>query len=162
MGIKPQLFTNKPINILDEGEFLKDSNTWEFLTFEQMRAIRFIQTELFSDPVKAKTMILNLISSANHLETLLIDRINPSREEDSKEWQDYLNRKPVEFWALDKDVSGLGKMFNSDSLTQLKLVAKVEIWLRAMERYEGFIKKAEMTSFDYIKPDEKMDISKVK
>ena len=103
-----------PIKTYDETEALKSSNTWEFLIFEQIRAIRFIQHSLFSEPRLTKFFILNLLTSMNHLESMLYDRINPNYEANTDDWMEYQKRKPAIFKNMHKNVDRLRIMIVSD------------------------------------------------
>lgn len=142
-----------PIKTYDETDALKSSNTWEFLIFEQIRAIRFIQHSLFSEPRLARFYILNLLTSMNHLESMLYDRINPNYEANTDDWMEYQKRKPSIFKNMHKNVDRLRSMINSDEYTQFQLVATVEIWFRAMDKYLNSIKRISPTMYEMKVPD---------
>jgi len=142
-----------PIKTYDETDALKSSNTWEFLIFEQIRAIRFIQQSLFSEPRNVRFHILNLLTSMNHLETMLYDRINPNYESNTAEWLEYQKRKPDIFKNMHKNMDRIKGMINSDETTQFQLVASVEIWFRAMDRFLNSIKRISPTVYEMKIPD---------
>jgi len=142
-----------PVKVFDESEALKSSNTWEFLIFEQIRAIRFIQNSLFSEPRMTKFFILNLVSSMNHLESMLYDRINPNYEANTEDWMEYQRKKPAIFKNLHKNVDKLRTMVAADEYTQFQLVASIEIWFRAMDKYLNSIKRISPTMYEMHVPD---------
>jgi len=142
-----------PIKTYDETEALKSSNTWEFLIFEQIRAIRFIQHSLFSEPRLTKFYILNLLSSMNHLESMLYDRINPNYEANTEEWMEYQRKKPAIFKNMHKNMDKVRSMIAADEFTQFQLVAMVEIWFRAMDKYLSSIKRISPTVYEMRVPD---------
>jgi len=142
-----------PIKTYDESEVLKSSNTWEFLIFEQLRALRFIQQGLFSEPRNVRFHILNLLTSMNHLESMLYDRINPNYESNTDIWMEYQRHKPAIFKNMHKNMDRIGGMINSNELTQFQLVASVEIWFRSMDKYLNSIKRISPTVYEMQVPD---------
>jgi len=142
-----------PVKTYDESEILKSSNTWEFLIFEQLRAIRFIQQSLFSEPRHVRFHILNLLTSMNHLESMLYDRINPNYEGNTDVWVDYQNHKPKIFKNMYKDMDKISGLINSNEMTQFQLVASVETWFRAMDKYLNSIKRISPTLYEMSVPD---------
>jgi hypothetical protein len=142
-----------PIKTYDESEILKSSNTWEFLIFEQLRALRFIQQSLFSEPRHVRFHILNLLTSMNHLESMLYDRINPNYEGNTDVWVAYQSHKPSLFKNMHKDMSKIGELINSNEMTQFQLVATIEIWFRAMDKYLNSIKRISPTVYEMAVPD---------
>lgn len=142
-----------PVRTFEETDILKSSNTWEFLIFEQIRAIRFIQHSIFSEPRTAKFHILNLVVSLSHLESMLYYRINPSRDKTSNDWKEYIARKPEMFKDLTKDITGIKNMANSDEFTQLQLVMIAEEWFTLLDKYLSGIKRIDAVSFEMKLPD---------
>ena len=142
-----------PIKTYDETEVLKSSNTWEFLIFEQLRALRFIQQSLFSEPRNVRFHILNLLTSMNHLESMLYDRINPNYEGNTDVWIEYQRRKPVVFKNMHKNLNSIKDMINSDEMTQFQLVALTEIWFRALDKSLNSIKRISPTMYEMQVPD---------
>lgn len=142
-----------PIKTYDESEVLKSSNTWEFLIFEQLRALRFIQQSLFSEPRNVRFHILNLLTSMNHLESMLYDRINPNYESNTDVWMEYQRHKPALFKNMHKNMDKIAGMINSNEMTQFQLVASVEIWFRAMDKYLNSIKRISPTVYEMKVPD---------
>jgi len=142
-----------PVRTFDETEILKSSNTWEFPIFEQLRAIRFIQQGLFSEPKNVKFHLLNLLVSLNHLETMLYDRINPSYDKDNESWKDYQKRKPNMFKNMHMNTDRISEYINSNELEQFKLMINAEIWLRALDKYLNSIKRISPTVFEMKVPD---------
>jgi len=142
-----------PIKTYDETEVLKSSNTWEFLIFEQLRALRFIQQTLFSEPRNVRFHILNLLTSMNHLESMLYDRINPNYEGNTDIWNEYQRRKPSLFKNMHKNLDSIKSMINSDEMTQFQLVASVEIWFRALDKSLNSIKRISPTVYEMKLPD---------
>lgn len=142
-----------PIKTYDESEVLKSSNTWEFLIFEQLRALRFIQQSLFSEPRNVRFHILNLLTSMNHLESMLYDRINPNYESNTDIWMEYQRHKPALFKNMHKNMDRISGMINSNEMTQFQLVASVEIWFRSMDKYLNSIKRISPTVYEMQVPD---------
>jgi hypothetical protein len=142
-----------PIKTFDETEILKSSNTWEFLIFEQLRALRFIQQGLFSEPRNVRFHILNLLTSMNHLESMLYDRVNPNYEGNTDVWLDYQRRKPSIFKNMHKEMEQIKTMINSDESTQFQLVCLVEIWFRALDKSLNSIKRISPTVYEMQVPD---------
>jgi hypothetical protein len=142
-----------PIKTYDETEVLKSSNTWEFLIFEQLRAVRFIQQNLFSEPRNVRFHILNLLSSMNHLESMLYDRINPNYEGNTDTWFEYQRRKPSIFKNMHKNMDRISTMINSNELTQFQLAAEAEIWFRALDKSLNSIKRISPTVYEMKLPD---------
>jgi len=142
-----------PVKTYDESEILKSSNTWEFLIFEQLRAMRFIQQSLFSEPRNVRFHILNLLTSMNHLESMLYDRINPNYEGNTDVWVYYQQHKPLIFKNMHRDMGKISEMINSNESTQFQLVAMVEIWFRAMDKYLNSIKRISPTLYEMTVPD---------
>lgn len=142
-----------PVKTFEESDILKSSNTWEFLIFEQIRAIRFIQHSVFSEPRTAKFHILNLIVSLSHLESMLFYRINPSRDRTSKDWKEYNSRKPEMFRNMAHDISEIKNMANSDEFTQLQLVMIAEEWFTLLDKYLSGIKRIDAVAFEMKLPD---------
>ena len=137
-----------PIRTYDETDVLKSSNTWEFLIFEQLRAIRFIQQDLFSEPRNVRFHILNLLTSMNHLESMLYDRINPNYESNTDVWIEYQQRKPNLFKNMHKQLDKISGMINANEIEQFRLVASVEIWFRALDRSLSSIKRISPTVYE--------------
>ena len=142
-----------PIKTYDESEVLKSSNTWEFLIFEQLRALRFIQQSLFSEPRNVRFHILNLLTSMNHLESMLYDRINPNYESNTDIWMEYQRHKPAIFKNMHKNMDRISGMINANEMTQFQLVASVEIWFRSMDKYLNSIKRISPTVYEMSVPD---------
>jgi hypothetical protein len=142
-----------PIKTYDETDVLKSSNTWEFLIFEQLRAIRFIQHSLFSEPRHVRFHILNLLTSMNHLESMIYDRINPNYESNTEVWMEYQKRKPNIFKNMHKNMDRISSMINANESTQFQLVALAEIWFRALDKYLGSIKRISPTVYEMKVPD---------
>lgn len=142
-----------PIKTYDETEVLKSSNTWEFLIFEQLRAIRFIQQTLFSEPRNVRFHILNLLTSMNHLESMLYDRLNPNYEGNTDTWIEYQRRKPALFKNMHKNLDKISGMINSNEVTQFQLVAETEIWFRALDKSLNSIKRISPTVYEMKLPD---------
>jgi hypothetical protein len=142
-----------PIKTYDETEVLKSSNTWEFLIFEQLRALRFIQQTLFSEPRNVRFHILNLLTSMNHLESMLYDRINPNYEGNTDIWMEYQRRKPSIFKNMHKNLDKIRGIINSDEMSQFQLVASVEIWFRALDKSLNSIKRISPTVYEMKLPD---------
>jgi len=142
-----------PIKTYDETEVLKSSNTWEFLIFEQLRALRFIQQTLFSEPRNVRFHILNLLTSMNHLESMLYDRINPNYEGNTDIWIEYQRRKPAIFKNMHKNLDRIRGIINSDEMSQFQLVASVEIWFRALDKSLNSIKRISPTVYEMKLPD---------
>lgn len=142
-----------PIKTYDESEVLKSSNTWEFLIFEQLRALRFIQQGLFSEPRNVRFHILNLLTSMNHLESMLYDRINPNYEANTDIWMEYQRHKPSIFKNMHKSMDRISSMINSNEMVQFQLVASIEIWFRSMDKYLNSIKRISPTVYEMKVPD---------
>lgn len=142
-----------PIKTFDETDVLKSSNTWEFLIFEQLRAIRFIQQNLFSEPRNVRFHILNLLASMNHLESMLYDRVNPNYESNTDVWMEYQRRKPNIFKNMHKDLTRVSSMINSNEVEQFRLVSYIEIWFRAMDRSLSSIKRISPTVYEMQVPN---------
>jgi len=142
-----------PIKTYDESDILKSSNTWEFLIFEQLRALRFIQQSLFSEPRHVRFHILNLLTCMNHLESMLYDRINPNYEGNTDVWVSYQQHKPALFKNMNKSMDKIGELINSNEMTQFQIVATVEIWFRAMDKYLNSIKRISPTLYEMSVPD---------
>jgi len=142
-----------PVKTYEESDILKSSNTWEFLIFEQIRAIRFIQHSVFSEPRTAKFHILNLIVSLSHLESMLFYRINPSRDRASDDWKKYIVRKPELFRRMTHEISEIKNMANADEFTQLQLVMLAEEWFTLLDKYLSGIKRIDAVSFEMKVPD---------
>jgi len=142
-----------PVKTYEESDILKSSNTWEFLIFEQIRAIRFIQHSVFSEPRTAKFHILNLIVSLSHLESMLFYRINPSRDRTSDDWKKYIIRKPELFRRMTHEISEIKNMANADEFTQLQLVMLAEEWFTLLDKYLSGIKRIDAVSFEMKIPD---------
>jgi hypothetical protein len=154
----------RPVRVIPETEIVKSSNTWEFLQFEQLRGIRFIQLGIFTEMDMARYKILNLILAVNHLETLCIDKLDPSRDYQSKEWLGYQARKPDLFkdFESDQKLSKIRHMAMGDEINQLKLCAIIEKWIVALDRYLQSMKKIDVESFQmYAWSDELTRISGV-
>jgi len=142
-----------PVKTYEESDILKSSNTWEFLIFEQIRAIRFIQHSVFSEPRTAKFHILNLIVSLSHLESMLFYRINPSRDRTSDDWKKYIIRKPELFRRMTHEISEIKNMANADEFTQLQLVMLAEEWFTLLDKYLSGIKRIDAVAFEMKVPD---------
>jgi len=142
-----------PVTTYDESDILKSSNTWEFLIFEQLRALRFIQQSLFSEPRNVRFHILNLLTCMNHLESMLYDRINPNYEGNTDVWTNYQTHKPTLFKNMHKNMDRIGGLINSNEMTQFQLVASVEIWFRAMDKYLNSIKRISPTMYEMEVPN---------
>jgi len=142
-----------PVKTYEESDILKSSNTWEFLIFEQIRAIRFIQHSVFSEPRTAKFHILNLIVSLSHLESMLFYRINPSRDRTSDDWKKYIIRKPELFRRMTHEIAEIKNMANADEFTQLQLVMLAEEWFTLLDKYLSGIKRIDAVSFEMKIPD---------
>jgi hypothetical protein len=160
MPMKPELINNKPVKVFSETDIFRSSYTWEFLTFEQMRSIRFIQGSIFEDPRQAKFKILSLIVTVNHLETLLYDKINPKRERGNAYHIAYMKTKPDIFKNLDtaNATQKLQQQLNGGEFFQLQLVMMIEEWVRALDYYMASMKKIATTSFEMAVPDENMEV----
>jgi hypothetical protein len=142
-----------PIKTYDETEVLKSSNTWEFLIFEQLRALRFIQQSLFSEPRNVRFHILNLLTSMNHLESMLYDRLNPNYESNTEVWIDYQRRKPALFKNMHKSMERISSMINSNEMVQFQLVASTEVWFRALDKSLNSIKRISPTMYEMQVPN---------
>ena len=142
-----------PVKTFEESDILRSSNTWEFLIFEQIRAIRFIQHSIFSEPKNSKFHILNLIVALNHLESMLFYKINPSRDETHPSWKEYVRRKPVMFKSIHTSVEEIRGMANSDEFTKLQLVAYAEKWFILLDRYLSGIKRIDAVAYEMKMPD---------
>jgi len=144
-----------PVKTFDETEVIQSSNTWEFLLFEQIRTIRMLQTGIFSVPREARFKILDLIVAMNHLESMMYDRINPTRDGLHKNWKDYQMRKPDMFKNLheDRSMGHIRELINSNEFDQLKILALLEKWFTALDKYMVMLKKVAPTSFEMEVPD---------
>lgn len=142
-----------PVKTYDETEVLKSSNTWEFLIFEQLRALRFIQQTLFSEPRNVRFHILNLLTSMNHLESMLYDRLNPNYEGNTDVWMEYQRKKPNLFKNMHKNLDKISGMINSNEVTQFQLVAEIELWFRALDKSLNSIKRISPTVYEMKLPD---------
>jgi len=142
-----------PIKTFEESDILRSSNTWEFLIFEQIRAVRFIQHSIFSEPQNSKFHILNLIVTLNHLESMLFYKINPSRDETHPNWKEYIRRKPSMFKSIHTSVEEIRGMANSDEFTKLQLVAYAEKWFILLDRYLSGIKRIDAVAYEMKTPD---------
>jgi len=142
-----------PVKTFEESDILRSSNTWEFLIFEQIRAVRFIQHSIFSEPKNSKFHILNLIVALNHLESMLYYKINPGRDETSPDWKEYIRRKPIMFKSLSTSIEDIRGMANSDEFTKLQLVAYAEKWFILLDRYLSGIKRIDAVAYEMKVPD---------
>jgi len=142
-----------PVKTFDETDVIQSSNTWEFLLFEQIRSIRLMQTNIFAEPRMVRFKILDLIVCVNHLESLMYDRINPTRDGTNWRWKEFQSRKPDIFKKLDFNNDVIRNLVNSNEFDQLKLIVMIEKWFIALDKYMTALKKVEVTSFEMEMPD---------
>jgi len=142
-----------PVKTFDETDVIQSSNTWEFLLFEQIRSIRLQQQNIFAEPRMVRFKILDLIVNVNHLESLMYDRINPTRDGTNWRWKEFMTRKPDIFKRLDFNNDTIRNLVNSNEFDQLKLIVMIEKWFIALDKYMTALKKVEPTSFEMEMPN---------
>lgn len=141
-----------PVKTFDETDVIQSSNTWEFLLFEQIRSIRLMQTGIFAEPRMVRFKILDLIVAMNHLESLMYDRINPTRDGTNWRWKEFQARKPDIFKRIESNNETIRNLVNSNEFDQLKLIMLIEKWFIALDKYMTALKKIEPTSFEMQTP----------
>lgn len=158
----PQSHGREPIKTYDESDVMKSSNTWDFLIFEQIRSIRFIGQSLWEDPRSAKFKLLNLIMATNHLESLLYDKINPNYQNNTKEWNEYMMKKPLMFKDISNpsNTAAIIERINGGMDEQLQIALQQEIWFRALDKALNSIKRISPTMFEMKVPDYMGNIDK--
>jgi len=84
---------------------------------------------------------------------MLYDRINPNYEGNTDVWVNYQTHKPTLFKNMHKNMDRIGGLINSNEMTQFQLVASVEIWFRAMDKYLNSIKRISPTMYEMEVPN---------